>query len=169
MSEVWKDVPGFEGLYQVSNIGRVKSLARVVPHPGGDLTIKARYLRPGTNDRYPYVFLSIYGKPRRFRIHTLVLTAFAGPAPEGHECRHLNDNSADNRWPENLVWGTSAQNKADMIANGGTLRRNFKLSQAQADEIRSLRGVKTQEELARINGVSQGAISLIHQGKTWAT
>jgi hypothetical protein len=127
MREIWKDIIGFEGLYQVSNRGRVKSCLRMVPHPHGALTIREKLLKE-LQGPYPRVKLSKggRGKGRPYRIHGLVLNAFVGPKPEGLEARHLNDNPKDNRWPENLVWGTHKQNVADLIRNGGSQRRNTK-------------------------------------------
>jgi len=51
-------------------------------------------------------------------VHTLVLEAFVGPCPPGEEALHADDNPANNRWPENLSWGTRSKNLADRIANG---------------------------------------------------
>jgi hypothetical protein len=168
----WKPVVGYEGLYEVSDRGEVRSLARRVAHAfSGYITIKPRTLKanvdPPPGLPYHYVFLSKDGKPRRFRIHTLVLTMFAGPCPDDMECRHLNGNPGDNRWPENLTWGTHTENTADVIRHGGTQLRNFKLTQKQATEIKLLCGHLTQEEIGKKYGVSQATVSLIHRGETW--
>ena len=48
MQEIWKDVPSYEGIYEVSNLGRVKSLGRKVRNKGGFMTVKERILKPGT-------------------------------------------------------------------------------------------------------------------------
>jgi len=167
MPEVWKQIPGYEGLYEVSNLGRVRSLGRIVDHGNsGKLTIKARLLKLNL-DRYQYVFLSRFGRPVRFRVHTLVLTTFSGPCPEGMVCRHLNGDPVDNRWPENLVWGTPAENIQDEIRHGQTMRRNFKLTDEQVAQIRLLRGTMSQQKIADRFGVHQNTISLIFLGKIY--
>lgn len=58
----------------------------------------------------------VCGKPRF--VHHLILETFEGPRPPGKETRHLNDIRSDNRWPENLCWGTRSENMADRVRNG---------------------------------------------------
>lgn len=65
---------------------------------------------------YPTVRFGHRGKSHS--VHTLMLEAFAGPCPLGQEALHENDNPADNRWPENLRWGTRSENKLDSVKNG---------------------------------------------------
>ena len=124
MTEVWKDIPDYEGLYQVSNLGRVKSLPRVSRFvgrwgketqrivPGGIRT--ARVQHPGG---YLFLNLSKGGKKKRWSVHTLVLTAFVGPRPDGMECLHRDGDPSNNR-VENLRWGTAQENAADMLRHG---------------------------------------------------
>lgn len=100
--ETWRRVPGITG-YLVSDAGRVMSTRRE----------QVRILRPGRL-RKGYLGVNL---GRSYRVHRLVLEAFVGPCPEGQEARHLNGDPADNRL-ENLAWGTSSENKADMIAMG---------------------------------------------------
>lgn len=119
--ENWKDVPGYEGLYQVSDLGRVKS-ARRKGSPGG---LVKPVKRPDGRLR---VALSKQGRVTDFLVHRLVLTAFVGHCPEGKECLHYDDNPENNRL-ENLRWGTSKENKADGRRNGISFasQRNFEL------------------------------------------
>lgn len=103
----WLPVVGYEGKYVVNEIGQVKGLRNnkiLSAHPGKD-----GYLR-----------VAIYGhdgKRHPARIHTMVLYAFEGPRPPGMEGRHL-DGDKNNCALSNLAWGTSAENKADMIRLG---------------------------------------------------
>lgn len=116
--EEWRDIPGYEGLYQVSNLGRVKSL-------NYHLTGKEQILRPG-KDRiggYLQVGLSKGGKRKHFKVHRLVWEAFNGPIPEGYECNHINEDKTDNRL-ENLNLMTPKEN-----TNWGT--RNERVAKAQ--------------------------------------
>jgi hypothetical protein len=120
MQEVWKPVPGYEGLYEVSDQGRVRSLDRDVTQTsrrGALYTLrkKGKLLRPG---RMPSGHLSVaLGRGNSQCVHRLVLLAFVGPAPDKHECCHNNGNPADNRL-ENLRWGTRSENIKDAIRHG---------------------------------------------------
>ena len=107
--EIWKDVPDFEGLYQVSNLGRVKSCERQdsIGRP-----IKERILKGGaTKDGYFSVSLCVRGKCKTFYVHNLVAMAFLGHKPKGHDkvINHINENRKDNRL-ENLEVVTSREN-----------------------------------------------------------
>ena len=118
--EVWKDIPGYEGKYQVSNLGRVKSLERKVRgvnhYTGKDFfrTIPERILRPGKSCKSGHVSVVLGHGERGKPVHQLVMLAFVGPPPVGMEVRHLNGNPTDNRL-ENLSYGTRTENILDVI------------------------------------------------------
>lgn len=102
MEEIWKDITNYEGLYQVSNLGRVKSLPRN--------TTKGRLLSPNSNGKgYLTVYLSKEGKKRRFYIHKLVATAFLQNQENLPEVDHVNGNRSDNR-SSNLQWISHVEN-----------------------------------------------------------
>ncbi len=103
--ETWKPVPGYEDKYEVSDQGRVRSLAK------GIMTPKRR------NAKYFAVELYLNGIGRFHSIHTLVLTAFVGPCPEGKETCHNNGIGTDNRLV-NLRWGTKKDNGQDRVRHG---------------------------------------------------
>ena len=117
----WKDVPGHEGSYQVSDAGDVRSLDRDVFFAASHKSrayarsTKGRMLRPGRMSS-GHVSVAL-GRNNSRCVHELVLLAFVGPPPEGHECRHLNGNPADNRL-ENLRWGTRSENIRDAVSHG---------------------------------------------------
>lgn len=169
-AESWRAVPGWEGLYEVSDLGRVRSLSRVVggPHGDGTRTLRERFLRtPLDDERYPQVSLHRDGSQRSYRVHELMLAAFVGPAPfpRAHG-RHLNDESSDNRI-ENLAWGTGQENAYDAIRNGRGLGR-AKLEPVAVRCIaflaaRGVRGVL----LARLYRVTPGSVSAIKRRITW--
>lgn len=119
--ERWLPVPGHEGAYEVSDMGRVRSVGRRVrlfTRWGTEATrgVPPRLLRPGRMTKSGHVSVAI-GKHNSQCVHTLVLLAFVGPRPAGMEARHLNGNASDNRL-ENLRYGTRAENVQDMVRHG---------------------------------------------------
>lgn len=112
MEEEWRSVVGYEGNYEVSNLGRVRSL------PGRDVAGRnrqGRILKAWSVRGYDSVSL---GKNNKKRVNRLVCEAFNGPAPEGKPWSlHRNGNCWDNR-PENLYWGDDADNTADKMKHG---------------------------------------------------
>lgn len=119
MSERWLPVPGWEGVYSVSDLGRVRSEARVLHKSDGSRQpVRERILRAVRNDRgYLLVALSRNGTRRMHAIHRLVLEAFVGPSPAGELTRHLNGDQTDNRLT-NLQYGTSSENNFDTVHHG---------------------------------------------------
>lgn len=122
-TEEWRDVPGFEGHYQVSNLGRVKSLARVLTNCLGQ---QRRYperimrLKHRAIDDYVCVILRLGGTPTTFKVHRLVAAAFYGERDSSWHVDHLNGDRADNR-VTNLMWKTCAENAANRtVAMGAT-------------------------------------------------
>lgn len=112
--EEWRDVPGFDGVYQVSNLGRVRSLPRKVWNYTKPGRIMADYCKP---NGYKTVGLSHGGKHcKHAYVHRLVAQAFI-PNPENlPEINHKNFDKKDNR-VSNLEWVTSAENKAHFRAS----------------------------------------------------
>lgn len=105
--EIWKDIAGFEGLYQVSNLGNVRSLDRV---DGRGRNIKGFLRRQVLNKNgYLYVNLSKHGKPNNYSVHRLVATAFVNNPAHKETVNHINENKTDNR-AENLEWVTLIEN-----------------------------------------------------------
>lgn len=125
--EAWRAVPGYEGLYEVSCLGRVRSLDRITKlHHGGEYRRKGR-IRKLVPNNYGYlnVMLSKEGRQRCHKVHRLVLEAFVGPPKEGQEACHNNGEPLDNRL-SNLRWGTKEENMADIKKHG----RNYWLNRA---------------------------------------
>ncbi len=110
MIEEWKPVVGYEGKYEVSSHGRVRSLPRQAT-PG-----KIRKLQP-LKDGYKRVSLCKGGVCVHKRVHRLVLEAFVGECPEGMVACHL-DSKTSNNILDNLEWDTHKNNTADVIARG---------------------------------------------------
>lgn len=115
--EHWLPVVGYEGLYEVSDQGRVRGVDRVVKHYTGSLRLwKGQILAP-QDRKYPSVHLSANGRSKSYCIHTLVLRAFRGDCPDGLQACHANDIRDDNRL-ENLRWDTREGNEQDKKRNG---------------------------------------------------
>lgn len=104
MEEVWKDIEGYEGLYQVSNLGRVKSLDRVIMRKKqGAIFKKGTILKPMEYKGYQYVFLCKDNKQRSIKIHRLVAKAFLHNPDKLPEVNHKDENKQNNR-VDNLEW-----------------------------------------------------------------
>lgn len=160
MKEIWKPVLDYIGLYEVSNLGRVRSLKFG----------KVRILKPvKTKDGYLRVGLWKDGNQKWFLVHRLVWEAFNGEIPEGMEVNHINEIKTDNRYPENLNLLTHTANN-----NYGT--RNKRVSVAmtngkQSDPVLQLtldeKLIKEWPSIAEAgrNGFSESKISDCCNGK----
>ncbi|TWH05093.1 HNH endonuclease [Rhodococcus rhodochrous J45] len=117
--ENWKPVPEWSDLYEVSDLGRVRSLDRLVRGNAGSSYRKpGRILRPAVDSHgYPQVQLCRDGKCRSYGLHRLVLLAFVGPRPDGLEIRHLNGVRSDCRLA-NIEYATRVINVSDKRTHG---------------------------------------------------
>lgn len=165
--EQWRPVVGFEDTYAVSNLGRVR---RDAPGKG---TQVGRLLRPqpAAGGRYPGVSLMGPGGKQHDRyVHQLVAEAFLGECPPDHEVNHI-DGDRWNPAATNLEYATRGANVAHALSTGlaavGRMMRNAKLTDQAVREIRALRGVVPQAELARRYGVSPSAVSQVQRRKQW--
>jgi len=173
--ERWLPVEGWEGLYEVSDLGRVRSLDRIVRRGR-----TGQYVKPGTmlaqwRDRQGYwsVTLSRVGKKARPKVHRLVGDAFLGPLPEGQETRH-GPEGKDWNHVANLSYGTRLDNAADKFRDG-TQQRGACVGGARlTEEIvlacrqRYAAGGVRYQDLMREYGISLGAVSGLISGRTWA-
>ena len=116
--ESWRPVVGWEGFYEVSSHGRVRSIDRI-HHSRAGYTQKyrGRMLRPNLTHGYWGVTLSRDTIPSTRKVHHLVLEAFVGPRPEGMEACHINGIRNDARL-SNLRWGTHSSNTLDQVRHG---------------------------------------------------
>lgn len=178
--EEWRAIDGYEGLYEVSSLGRVRSLDRVVLCKRTPGLRRGIVLKPiPDKDGYPRARLCRDGGIADFKVHQLVCRAFNGPPPRpGMEVRHDDGDPSNNR-PGNLFWGTALENAADRKRHGTDARGEksvrAKVTQAQADEIRAAHAAAQAgrrrvprgwlPEMAVLYGVSPVTISCICQGR----
>lgn len=115
--EIWKDIKGYEGLYQISNFGRVKSLERLTKRNGRNYLIKEKLLSLHPDkDGYMLVNLNNLSKSYPYKVHRLVCEAFIAN-PENKPCvDHINTIKDDNR-VENLRWCTHKENCNNPISH----------------------------------------------------
>lgn len=174
IGEVWLPVVGYEGLYEVSSHGRIKSLARVSVAPAGvrsgyERAVPERILQVSPRSRYPSATLYRDGVKTRVNGHRVVADAFLGPCPSGQIVCHRDGNRQNNR-VGNLRHDTPAANSADMAEHGtlllGTKNHLAKLTDDDVRAIRSAAGM-SQRQLAARYGVSRPAIGFVISRKTW--
>lgn len=135
MEEIWKPVVGYDGAYEVSSFGRIKSLARMIIRPKSSYFAKEKILSPHKDRRgYLYVFLCKNGLPKRHYIHRIVASVFINNQQNKPCVDHINTITTDNR-VENLRWCTHLENSNNPITlnrvriNGHSLettRKNMK-------------------------------------------
>ena len=166
INEQWKDLSGFDGVYQISDHGRTR---RTIDGKGG---YKAGHIhRPCLIYGYHHVVLPCNGKPKLIRIHCAVLTAFVGPKPAGCTGSHLNGIRTDNR-VSNLCWETSGDNNRRKLAHGtlvhGEKHKCSKLKEYQVKQLRAMaRAGASGISLAKRYGVSNTTVCRIIAGKSW--
>ena len=187
--EIWKDVVGYEGLYEVSNLGRVKSVARIIykdyrnsktavikgiaKQKRGEVIMQPFLKKTG----YYTVSLTKDHKKKTRMIHQLVAKAFI-PNPLGKEMiNHIDCNTQNNR-VENLEWATNSENQLHAIAHGlkTDIGVNHNLSRLNEEDVRFIREhykfrdtVYNTRTLGETFGVSSSVISAIVLGKTYSS
>lgn len=119
MTEIWRSIPGWVGFYEVSDQGRVRSLARAVPGRPGVLIVKRDRMLTPMPSRSGHLSVALCRDGRRsyMKVHRAVLLAFVGPCPDGMEGCH-NDGDPTNNRLANLRWDTHASNMVDKVTHG---------------------------------------------------
>ena len=184
--EIWKDIEGYEGCYQVSNEGNLRSLDRVVKGKNKiNKTLKGRSLK-STVTAYGYkaVVFRKNGKKENFRTHRLVAQSFLNNVEKKPLINHI-DGDKTNNVVSNLEWCTDSENMKHAFATGlkepsnpnkngltqGSKHHNSKLVEKEVMFIRKNAkksgGKFYNVELARGFNVSKVSIGLIVDGKTW--
>lgn len=163
--EVWKDIIGYEGLYQVSNLGNVKSL-------GNSFSRKERFLKLSPQSKgYLTVVLQKNATRKMVLVHRLVAEHFIDNTESKLQVNHINSDKTDNR-VENLEWVSYRENLDHAINNNLTLKgeknKNSKLKDNDVIEIHSLlqKGTTT-KELSEFYKVSYSTIDSIRTNRYW--
>jgi hypothetical protein len=169
--EIWKDIPGFEGWYQASDLGNIRSVERMVKTKGGALRHSAsKVLAPG-GPRYALVILSIDGKRKTRGVHRLVCTAFHGAPPPNAHAAH-NDGDISNNKAKNLRWATAKENCLDRVLHKtwvhGARVNTAKMAESdiQQVKIRAANG-ESRISIAKDMGVHRSSIDQLLRGDTW--
>lgn len=163
----WKDIPGYEGVYAVSNFGQVKRLLSTTNTRAGKI------LTPiAMPNKYLIVNLWFKNVVRKHYIHRLVLLAFAGKPQTNQISRHLDGNRKNNKLI-NLAWGTPLENRQDALRHGtiqrGEDRYNAILTECSVRQIRAalLRSESYSTIAAKFN-VSPRTVLDVKTRRTWA-
>jgi len=172
LKENWRPIPGYEGSYSVSDLGRVRSEARTVIRKNGvKLFTPERILALSPEKSGHLRFFASMGADgvKRVAVHKAVMEAFEGPCPEGCEVRHRGGNPANNAYT-NLLYGTRAQNIEDAKGHGTFSEAEIHpvaiLSNEQALTIYNTVGVAA-ADIAEQYGVHVGVVNQIWRGDTW--
>lgn len=172
--ENWKSVAGWEGWYEVSDKGRVRSLTRKSIANGAPATYKGVLLKCsiGKNGYARVTFTRPQFKQQRY-VHDLVAEAFIGPRAPSLEVCHA-DGTRTNNTLSNLRYGSRSENARDRIQHGrgptgektrGENNGNVKLTKQDVTAIRGMSG--TLKQIAAVFGVHLATIHCIRSGKTW--
>ncbi|RDU21928.1 NUMOD4 domain-containing protein [Anaerosacchariphilus polymeriproducens] len=163
--EIWKDIEGYKGSYQVSNIGRIKSLKRVIMRSDGkEQTIKERILKPLVHTN-GYLLVALYdnGKQKNMLIHRLVALTFIDNQENKQEVNHKDGNKTNNHI-NNLEWNTSSENKqhAYSVLNRKTNGKVISQFTKTGDYIKTYYSTYHAE---RETGTNQSDITKVCKGK----
>lgn len=176
--EIWKPVVGFEGLYEVSDHGRVRSLDREIECMSRWGTpvrkmMKGRLLRTPTCGSLRKHRVVSLGRGNWTFVHRLVLFAFVGPCPDGFECRHLDGDGGNNKLA-NLTWGSRNENIADRKQLGeenparGEMSGRSILTESDVRFIRHEKAKgRSNAEIGRDLGISRNTVRKVVIGYTW--
>lgn len=172
-SEIWKDVDGYEGRYEISSNGRLKSVCRTVEcRKDVFITKKERILKPFDSGRGYLKYKLSFNGEKTISAHRLVANAFLKNNSNKSQVNHINGIKNDNR-VDNLEWATASENVVHSLNNKlkisqkGSEHGMSKLTEKDVLEIRKIGRTKTLKEIAIIYDVDMSLISSILLNKIW--
>lgn len=173
-NEEWRPIAGYEGMYSVSSLGRIRSERRITNYKTGRKHWTGGFIMRQYSKPLGYMRIGFFkhGVQQFYSVHVLVLSAFSGPRPDQlMECAHLDGNPSNNS-ADNLRWVTSKENALHKVLHGtnteGTKHHAAKLNEALVLEMRDR--YKHGERLADITrsiGLSKGTVWHAIKGRTW--
>lgn len=170
----WCPLKGWEGIYEISSHGQIRSLERLIKNGKALYKSKVRILK-GVDRRDGYLSITLKDGDHleRWLIHRLVLTTFVGPCPDGMEALHGPDRNRQNNKLCNLRWGTRADNEYDKIAHGisnrGERQWNSKLTSGDISEMFGMQKAgHSQTTIARYFRIHPSHVSKTFSGQRWA-
>lgn len=168
--EIWEDIKGYEGEYQVSNLGQVKSLDSIrTDSIGREKFYKGQVLKQATSKgrKRKIVYVSHKGKQQTIFVHKLVMQAFVGE-PNGLEICHTDGDEGNNEL-SNLRYDTKSENQIDIYRYGSKSSQG-KLNPDEVAEIRHLLKNTNlyQRDIAKKYGIAQQTVSEINTGRTFS-
>jgi len=177
--EIWKDIRGWEGFYQVSNLGNVKSFERIImlynyrAKRKVPVLCRGRILKPGLNTQgYHFVVLQNLGNKKTYRVSRLVALHFIPNPQDKPQINHKDGEKLNNR-SDNLEWVTPSENLQHAYDTGlrshlvGEKAPNNKITEENVLRIKGLKGIKKQTDIAKEYGISRQHISRIWNNRTW--
>lgn len=167
--EIWKPVVGYLGFYEVSNLGNVRSLSRLLSTGEYRKGIQLNCPIDRKGNGYIFANLSKNGIVKKKTVHVLVLEAFAGPRPNIFaQARHMDGNKTNPRL-DNLQWGTPKQNADDKITQGRAQRgENSSRKVLTKEFVQWIRESKQSSiALSKMFDVASSTIRAIRIGQNW--
>ena len=163
MEETWKDIKGYEGLYQISNNGNVKSLGRWIDRKcKGKMWKEEKIMKPSVNKKgYLLIGLCKNGVKKMCQVHRLVYEAFYGEIPDGMQVNHINEIKSDNRLEnlnlmtpkENSNWGTRNERVSEKQTNGKKSKPVLKIDPISNEIVAEFPSTKEAERQTGFNHI----------------
>ena len=160
--EEWESLPGYDGIYVISNLGRIKSCMRYARSGAGMRRVPERIMTQTVHPQTGHcrVQVSKRGKTKTLVVYKMVMEAFGDSGPQDHEIRHIDGNRQNNSFG-NLAWVPIES------PNSGELHANATLNNVDVEEIRKLReGGMAVEQIADKMQISKAQVSKIASGNS---
>lgn len=174
MKEIWKVVIGYEGFYEVSSIGKIRSKDRYVNATNGSTQLKKGIILKSPIDKYGYhkIKLSKYGKVKDFTVHRLVALNFVKNIFNKPQVNHKDGNKLNNK-VDNLEWMTISEQsihayKYNLKSKTGIKNSMVKLTEEEVKKIKEMLDMGSRVgEISKEFNVTSSCISSIKSGRIW--